>query len=224
MAPPRTENVDERVVAGVEATTATDIEEEPLVVEASSLKWDIEEGERRCPPSPPPTLPPHPPLHDPGPELELLIEPVDNIEAELAERKRRRNEILAKNSSHQRTPPPQTPSVPTESPSTKASTPVGDGDGDATAAEDFGLKPNLRNLDAERALLHRTQDVMEGDEDEFEEVEEVVDDEDVNDIFASDDDEKPKKKVVKKVKKSRPATMLLDGGVGLDAADGPEGY
>ncbi|KAH8826165.1 kinase-like protein [Flagelloscypha sp. PMI_526] len=61
---------------------------------------------------------------------------------------------------------------------------------------------------------------MDVDEDEFEEVEEVVDDEDVDDMFALDDDEKPKKKVVKKVKKYKPANMLP----GLDAADDPEGY
>ncbi|KAH8797199.1 hypothetical protein DL96DRAFT_1565765 [Flagelloscypha sp. PMI_526] len=58
-------------------------------------------------------------------------------------------------------------------------------------------------------------------EDDFEE---VVDDEDVDDMFAFDDDEKPEKKAVKKVIKSKPANMLPDSGVGLDAADGPEGY
>ncbi|KAH8797202.1 hypothetical protein DL96DRAFT_1825346 [Flagelloscypha sp. PMI_526] len=278
IATPGTENADERVTAGVEAMTVIDVEEEPHVVEASSLKQDIEEGEISDDASPstsastsapapaqtpsltlsngsqptqlrhPPSPAPPPPPRDPEPELELVIEPVDDIEAELAERKPRRNEILAKYSSHQGTPQPQTPSIPTEPPSTKASTPVvdgdGDGDGDAVAvAEDFELSkaesPKLnadgfgaadydesadRREDAERALLHRTQDAMDVDEDEFEEVEEVVDEEDVDDTFAFDDDQKPKKKVVKKVKKSKPATMLPDGGVGLDAADDPEGY
>ncbi|KAH8826128.1 hypothetical protein DL96DRAFT_1805388 [Flagelloscypha sp. PMI_526] len=276
MATPGTENVDERVVAGVGAMTATGVDEELL--EASSLKQDIEEGEisddaspstsastpvpapaptpsltpsngsqptqlRRPPsPSPAPPAPPAPP-RDPEPELELVIEPVDDIEAELAEHKRRRNEILAKYSSHQGTPHLQTPSIPTEPPSTKASTPVGDGDGDVAAtAEDFELSkaefPKLnadgfgaadydesadRREDAERALLHLTQDAMDVDEDEFEE-EEVADEEDVDDMFAFDDDEKPKKKVMKKVKKAKPVNMLPDGGAGLDAADDLEGY
>ncbi|KAH8826178.1 kinase-like protein [Flagelloscypha sp. PMI_526] len=65
---------------------------------------------------------------------------------------------------------------------------------------------------------------MDVDEDESEEVEEVVEDEDVDDMFTFDDDEKSIKKVVKKVKKSKTANVLPDGGVGFDAADGPEGY
>ncbi|KAH8797215.1 kinase-like domain-containing protein [Flagelloscypha sp. PMI_526] len=198
--------------------------------------------QRRCHPSPPPALPPLPPPHDPGSELELVIEPIDDIEAKLAERKRRRNEILAKYSSHQGTPQPQTPSVPTESPSTKASTPVGDGHGDATAAEDFGPKPNLRNLAQTVLVLLATMNLLtvarmlsavcfivqrmlwRVTRTSSKKSKEVVDDEDVKDMFACDDDEKPKKKFVKKVNKSRLANVLSDGGVGLGAADGPEGY
>ncbi|KAH8826159.1 hypothetical protein DL96DRAFT_1805453 [Flagelloscypha sp. PMI_526] len=78
--------------------------------------------------------------------------------------------------------------------------------------------------DPGRALLYRAQDAMDVDRDEFEEVEEVVDDEDVDIMFAFDDDGKSKKKAVKKVKKSKPTNMLPDGGLGLDAADDPEGY
>ncbi|KAH8826134.1 kinase-like domain-containing protein [Flagelloscypha sp. PMI_526] len=150
---------------------------------------------------------PAPPLYPPDlePEFELVIEPVNDIEAELAERKRRRNGILAKHTS----------------------TLVRGGDGEASASEDFELskakslklfgaadydESAARREDAERALLHSTQDAMDIDEDEFEEVEEVVDEEDVDGMFAFDDDEKPKKKVVKKAKKSKPANMLPDGG------------
>ncbi|KAH8797208.1 hypothetical protein DL96DRAFT_1688773 [Flagelloscypha sp. PMI_526] len=268
IAPPRTECIDAHAIAEVEAMTATGTDEEPHDIEEDEVSDDAfsstsvstpastlaptpsltpsngsQSTQRRCPPSPPPALPPPPPLQDLGPELELVIEPVDDIEAELAERKRRRNEILAKYSSHQRTPQPQTPSVPTESPSTRAPTPVGNGDGDATAAEDFELSiaesPKLntdyfgaadfdesadRREDATPILLHRTQDAMDVGKDEFEEIEEVFDDKDVDDMLAFDDDEKLKKKVVKKVKKIKPANILPDGGVGLDAADDPEGY
>ncbi|KAH8797206.1 kinase-like protein [Flagelloscypha sp. PMI_526] len=207
---------------------------------ASRLKQDIEEGETpsngfqptnlRRPPCPAPPL--YPP--DLEPEFELFIEPNVN---------RRRNGILAKYSPRQGTPQPQTSSILSKPPSTKASTLVGIGDGEAAASEDFefsnakSLKLNAdgsgaadydesadRREDAERALLHRIQDAMDVDEEDFEEVEEVVDDEDVDGMFAFDNDEEPKKKVVKKVKKSKPANMLPEGGVGLDAADDPEGY
>ncbi|KAH8826126.1 kinase-like domain-containing protein [Flagelloscypha sp. PMI_526] len=176
---------------------------------------------------------PAPPLYPPDlePEFELVIEPVNDIEVELAERKRRRNGILAKYSPRQGTTQPQTSSILPEPPSTKASTLVGVGDGEAAASEDFEFSnaksPKLnavgfgaanydksadRREDAERALVHRTQDAMDVDEDEFEEVEEVVDDEDVDDMFAFDEVEKPKKKIVKKVKKFKRANMLPDGG------------
>ncbi|KAH8826167.1 hypothetical protein DL96DRAFT_1816578 [Flagelloscypha sp. PMI_526] len=154
----------------------------------------------RRPPSPSPAPPP-PPTRDPEPELELVIEPVDDIEAELG------NAV--------------TPSIPTEPPSTKASTPVidGDGDRDAATAEDFKLsKAESSKLSADGF------GAMDVDEDEFVSVEEVADDEDVDDMFAFNDNEKPEKKVVKKVKKSKPACMFPDGGVSLDAADDPHGY
>ncbi|KAH8797213.1 kinase-like protein [Flagelloscypha sp. PMI_526] len=221
---------------------------------ASSLKQDIEEREisndaspstsaSTPAPAPAPTLclmnpsqpsfavlrPPSPalppPPRDPEPELELVIEPPSTVLSK--EPLNLQLHSLHRASFHE------------------CPTPVGDGngDGETTAAEDFELSkaesPKLnadgfgaadydesadRREDAERALLHRTQNAMDVDEEEFEEVEEVVDDEDVDDMFAFDDDEKPKKKAVKKVKKSRPANILPDGGVGLDATDDPEGY
>ncbi|KAH8826154.1 hypothetical protein DL96DRAFT_1805448 [Flagelloscypha sp. PMI_526] len=256
MATPGTENVDKQAVGGVEATTGTDIEEELCGVEASSLKQDIEEREisndaspstsaSTPAPAPAPTLclmnpsqpsfavlrPPSPalppPPRDPEPELELVIEPVDDIEAEFSQNANAAEPLNLQLHSLHRASFHECP------------TPVGDGngDGETTAAEDFELSkaesPKLnadgfgaadydesadRREDAERALLHRTQDAMDVDEDEFEEVEEVVDDEDVDDMFASED--KKRKKMLKKVNKFKPTKMLPDG---LDAEDDPEG-
>ncbi|KAH8826172.1 kinase-like domain-containing protein [Flagelloscypha sp. PMI_526] len=152
-------------------------------------------------------LSPPPPPRDPEPELLLAIEPIDDIEVDLAEHKHCRNEILAKNK----------PLV------TKASTHVRDGDGDTVAAEDFELsKAKSQKLDADRfgavdycesadcredaecALLPRPRDAMGVSQEGFEKVEDVLDDEDV--------DEKSKK-VVKKVKKAKPVNIPPDGGM-----------
>ncbi|KAH8797222.1 hypothetical protein DL96DRAFT_1825362 [Flagelloscypha sp. PMI_526] len=71
-------------------------------------------------------------------------------------------------------------------------------------------------------LHHCTQNDVDGDEDEFEEVGEVVDDEDVDDAFAHDDKEKPKKKIIKKILTPLPRRWWC--GVGIYIAGDVEGY
>ncbi|KAH8826169.1 hypothetical protein DL96DRAFT_1275874 [Flagelloscypha sp. PMI_526] len=125
-----------------DASPSTSASAHAAPAQAAHPPWLYSNGSQptqRCqPPSPSPA--PAPQSRDPDPELELATEPVDDIEAGLPERKRRRNEILAKYSSHQGTPQLRIRSIPIEHPSTKASTLVGDEDGDTAAAEGFHVQ------------------------------------------------------------------------------------
>ncbi|KAH8826182.1 hypothetical protein DL96DRAFT_1276018 [Flagelloscypha sp. PMI_526] len=156
----------------------------PLKHTPTRLSLTLYDGHQHIQPCRPPSHAPPAPLGDPEPELDLVIQHVDDIEAELAKCKCHHNELWAKYSS-QREPQPQTPPTPTEPPSTKASTPVIDGhrNSDDVSAKGFELsnadcpksmQTDLvaanynesadRREDAKRALLQRTHNVMGVDE------------------------------------------------------------
>lgn len=216
--------------------TTHSIDKRDTFVRAKGDPDEVEEGEISDPdydspaPAPTPQIPTGPrvrnsrtpeiskepsPPREPEPELEIVDEPAVDMEQTLAERRRRRAEILAKYTSVNGTPQDTTPvaSTPLEQPPalddafelSKADSPTGaDGEGGVGAAD---YDPSLdRREDVDRLLFHQAQGaqvVMDVDEDEEVEIIEEEEEEDVDDMFAldDDDDEKPKKKIIKKVLK-----------------------